>query len=190
METRGGIGFKVHFDRYLNRNEVDVIRAARRTVVEYNNEYWTRRDRPEEMDITIGAKDSAEITDLVGIYLLWKLGDEFPDIGGGLYRDDVLLIVSKYSKVKIQRSIKRIRTFFGREGLKITVEVKNLVKNISIRISTLSANEAIFLNFAPRYNDALARSGLKETIYYITPTTRSRQTRNRKRNVTWLNPPI
>ena len=46
---------------------------------------------PNEMDITIGAKDSAEITDLVGIFLLAKLGERFPEVGGGLYRDDVLL---------------------------------------------------------------------------------------------------
>ena len=77
----------------LNRKEIDVIRAARRTVIEYNSEYWSRKDRPDEMDITIGAKDSAEITDLVGVYLLWKLGEEFPKLGGGLYRDDILLIV-------------------------------------------------------------------------------------------------
>ena len=62
-------------------------------MIEYNSEYWSRKDRPEEMDITIGARDSAEITDLVGVYLLWKLGEEFPNLGGGLYRDDILLIV-------------------------------------------------------------------------------------------------
>ena len=113
----------------LNKNEVDVIRAARRTVIEYNNEYWSRKDRPEEMDITIGAKDSAEITDLVGVYLLWKLGDELPDLGGGLYRDDVLLIVSKYSRVGIERLTKKIRKCFGREGLKITVEANHKTVN-------------------------------------------------------------
>ena len=45
-------------------------------------------DMPDEMDITMGANDSAEITDLVGIYLLKKLGERFPDLRGGLYRDE------------------------------------------------------------------------------------------------------
>ena len=47
--------------------------------------------------------------------------------------------------------------------------IKNLVRNISLRISNLSATEDIFQNFAPRYNEALARSGYKEKIQYIPP---------------------
>ena len=56
----------------------------------FNDKLWTRKDRINEFDITIGASDSAQVTDLVGIYLMHKLGDEFP--GGGVYRDDALLI--------------------------------------------------------------------------------------------------
>ena len=113
----------------LDRREVDVIKTARRTVINYKNKHWTRKDRPDEMDITMGARDSAEITDLVGIYLLWKLKTRFPDIGGGLYRDDVLLTVFKYSKVGIERLTKKIRKFFGEEGLKITVETNHKTVN-------------------------------------------------------------
>ena len=75
----------------LTRKEIDVITTARRTIMQYKNEYWARSDRPNQIDISIGARDSAEMTDLVGMYLLWKLGDEFPQVGGGLYRDDILL---------------------------------------------------------------------------------------------------
>ena len=70
---------------------------------------------------------------------------EFPKIGGGLYRDDILLIVWKHSKVEIERKTKAIRKFFGREGL----------NNISRRISTLSSNREIFNRVAPYYNNAL-----------------------------------
>ena len=63
----------------------------------YNDKLWSRKDRPQEWDITIGAKDSAEVTDLVGIYILHKLAEEFPEVTGGLYRDDILLTVVKNS---------------------------------------------------------------------------------------------
>ena len=87
---------KVHFDRYL-------ILSARRTVIAYNEKFWTRKDRPDDWDITIGSKDSAEITDLVGVFILHKIGLEFPGIrGGGLYRDDILLTVVNCSNVVIE----------------------------------------------------------------------------------------
>ena len=35
---------------------------------------WNRKNKKDEFDITIGASDSPEVTDLVGIYLLHKLG--------------------------------------------------------------------------------------------------------------------
>ena len=56
-----------------------------------------------EFDITIGSSDSAEITDLVGVYLLDRLGDEFQEVGGGLYRDDILLVVKGLSNSQVER---------------------------------------------------------------------------------------
>ena len=50
--------------------------------MEYGDKLWNRKGRFNEFDITIGASDSAEITDLVGVYLLDRLGVEFPEIGG------------------------------------------------------------------------------------------------------------
>ena len=81
-----------------------LILSARRTIIDYDKKYWSRKDRPDDWDITIGSKDSAEITDLVGAYLLYKLGLEFLGIsGGGLYRDDILMTVVNCSNVGIER---------------------------------------------------------------------------------------
>ena len=72
----------------------------------YNSKYWTRKDRPDDWDITIGSKDSAEITDLVGVFILHKIGLEFPGIrGGGLYRDDILMTVVNCSNVGVESLI-------------------------------------------------------------------------------------
>ena len=91
-------------------------------VFKYKEQLWSRKDRPQEWDITIGAKDSAEVTDLVGIYLLYGLAEEFPEITGGLYRDDILFTVVRHSKVMIERLYKNLRKFFAEKGLKITTE--------------------------------------------------------------------
>ena len=39
----------------------------------------------------MGANDSSEVSDLVGLFILHELGTYFTNIGGGLYRDDGLL---------------------------------------------------------------------------------------------------
>ena len=92
----------------LDRSEIDIIITARRTVVEYDDRIWNRKNNPDEFDITIGASDSAQVTDLVGIYLMHKLGVKFPGMGVGLYRDDALFTVIGHSNVGIDRSINSV----------------------------------------------------------------------------------
>ena len=69
----------------------------------------------------MGALDSAECSDLVGLYMLSKLSEEF-DIkeSGGLYRDDGMVaikgnkkevesnkrIIKRYSKTKVSKLMK------------------------------------------------------------------------------------
>ena len=60
----------------LDRTEIDTILTARRTIMEHEGKLWSRIGRLNEFDITMGSSDSAEITDLVGLYLLDRLGDE------------------------------------------------------------------------------------------------------------------
>ena len=59
----------------------------------FEGKHWVRRDRIAEFDITMGATDSAQVTDLVGLYLIHELALEFPELEGGAYRDDALFIV-------------------------------------------------------------------------------------------------
>ena len=87
----------IHSD--LERSEINTIITARRTVIHYDNKLWNRNNRDNEFDITMGANDSAQISDLVGLYLLHKIGEEFPELGGGLYRDDDLFTVTGHSNV-------------------------------------------------------------------------------------------
>ena len=162
----------------------------------------------------MGANDSAQLTNVVGLFLLHMLKLKFPTIQAGLYRDDGLIALpngnpqacdrlrkglhsllkdlgfslSIISNIKIvnfldttlnlnnglhypfhktNQSLNYIRTSSNHQ-----IVIKNLVKNISLRISNLSAAESIFHNFASRYNEALARSVYKDTIQYTphTPT--------------------
>ena len=69
--------------------------------------------------------------------------------------------------------------------------IKQIPRNISKRINEISSDKEIFENAAPFYNNALKASGYKETIEFNTEKDRERHkdSRKRKRNIIWFNPP-
>lgn len=79
----------------LNRQETNIIRLARKTVIQFQGKYWTRKDTMGRFVIPLGGSDSAEITDLVGLFLLMKIKSAFPYFGNGLYRDERFICSSK-----------------------------------------------------------------------------------------------
>lgn len=71
--------------------------------------------------------------------------------------------------------------------------VKNLPISINNRLSTLSANEAVFNQTAPAYQNALDQSGYRYQLRYdrtARDRPQTKNTRQRHRNVTWYNPPF
>ena len=68
--------------------EKKILHNARKSVLFYDNDIWSKKTGL--FDITMGAYDGAQITDLVGIYILHMLKKQIPQIDFGLYRDDGL----------------------------------------------------------------------------------------------------
>ena len=106
----------------ITRKEIEIMHTARRTIIEFDGDHWTRNSGINNFDVTMGSTDSAQITDLVGLYLLDSLAEEFPELRGGLYRDDALFVLNKLSGPGMERKRKEIRNFFSRSGLSITME--------------------------------------------------------------------
>lgn len=57
----------------------------------FNNKYLALKNINHYFDITLGSINSIQITDLVGIYVLYHFYNEFPEIKGGHFRDNTLL---------------------------------------------------------------------------------------------------
>ena len=71
--------------------------------------------------------------------------------------------------------------------------IKNLPGNISKRINNLSADETTFNKSKDWHNNALAESGFKHKITFQkqqNTSTVANNTKNRKRNIIWFNPPF
>ena len=70
-------------------------------------------------DVAQGSYDSAEVTDLVGLYLLHQLKDLNLE-AIGLYRDDGLAL-SRLSAFETNKLKDEIAKIFGKNGLKVTI---------------------------------------------------------------------
>ena len=65
---------------------------------------------------------------------------------------------------------------------------KQLPTMIEKRLSSIACNENEFNIAAPTYNQALEKSSYKRNLVF--QATKTEKTRNRKRNITWFNPPL
>ena len=71
--------------------------------------------------------------------------------------------------------------------------IKNLPGNISKRINNLSADETTFNKSKDLYKNALVKNGFEDKIAFQKQQNTSivaNNTKNRKRNIIWVNPPF
>lgn len=54
----------------MNKEEMEITKLARIAVLSNRNKLWVRIDSRDRFDMPISVSDSAEASDLVGIYLL------------------------------------------------------------------------------------------------------------------------
>ena len=71
-----------------------------------------KKDGP--WDVTMGAFDGAQVTDLIGLYILHRLKNEIPEVQFTLCRDDGL---GTYKKVPDTNIKSRLKVIFDSLGL-------------------------------------------------------------------------
>ena len=68
--------------------------------------------------------DGAQVTDLIGIYILHRLKTEIPEVNFTLYRDDGLGTHKKSPDTKIKSIKNKLKKIFDSLGLEIVVDMK------------------------------------------------------------------
>ena len=94
-------------------------------------------------EVTMGSYDNAEVNDLVGLYLLSKLG---PLIGTkivGFFRDDGLVVIHQANGPKMDKIRKDIIALFKSEGLSVTIDT-NLIDTDFLDVSFKLVVDKIF----------------------------------------------
>ena len=86
----------------------------------HQNQMWSKRNTDNTFDVTMGSCDGAEVCELVGLFILNHLKDQFGE-NVGLYRDDGLAVVNTKSGRLCDKVRKKLIRTFDDLGLKITV---------------------------------------------------------------------
>ena len=100
--------------------QINTILHCRRSFLFFNQEPWVKKEDPE-FDCGMGSLDSAEVCELIGLFILSKLELIIPREHIGLYRDDGLAVVNLPGP-QLDRLRKEVINIFSSHGLSITVE--------------------------------------------------------------------
>ena len=118
----------INYAKSITPIEEEVITTvfhARKSLLFDKTSVWVKKDN-SDFDVTMGSYDGAEVCELVGLYLLNLLTNEFGKNNIGLYRDHGLSCFQNISGLDSEKIKKKMCKIFTENGLNITVEC-NLV---------------------------------------------------------------
>ena len=81
----------------ISQDDINTIRHASKSVLFHNSKTWVKKTGNSKFDIAMGSFHGAEVCELVGLYLLNKVGPVFGAENAGLYRDDGIAVVHNIS---------------------------------------------------------------------------------------------
>ena len=96
----------------------EIILQVRKTFLFHKGRPWVKEDGI--WDISMGSYDSAEVTDLVGLYMLQQIRDRDLGIDPCFYRDDFVTDSDK-SRKENEEIRKKICEIFEENGLHLTL---------------------------------------------------------------------
>lgn len=64
----------IYASSVLSMDEIKLILAFRRSVIEFYNIFWIKKDSYDGFNIPMGTSNSAEVTDIVGIIFSFRWG--------------------------------------------------------------------------------------------------------------------
>ena len=106
----------------ISDEDISIIKHARKSLLFDHERPWIKNNNSNFFDVTMGSYDGAEISELVGLFILDHLGKKFGKKNVGLYRDDGLAIIKNRSARLADKTRKVLHKVFEQFGLKTTVE--------------------------------------------------------------------
>ena len=104
----------------ITKDEISIMKHASKSLLFNDGKPWTKKESNSLFDVTMDSYDGAEICELVGLFILNKLGQKFGKENIGLYRDDGLAIMKNKSARLADKTRKELHKCFKQFGSKIT----------------------------------------------------------------------
>jgi predicted GIY-YIG superfamily endonuclease len=123
----------------LSQDDIEIILHSRKTFLFSSGEPYVKKEN-ENFDVPMGGYDSAEISELVGLYILNGLEQIMPQQYTGLYRDDGLHATTLPGP-QIERLRKKIIQHFKSLGLKISIDAN--IKTVNFLDVTLDLSSGL-----------------------------------------------
>ena len=123
----------------VSDEDVEIIMHSRKTLLFNNNEPWVKKGDSPMFDVAMGSYDGAEVCELVGLYILYKLTSTYPNGNIGLYRDDGLAVFKNMSTRSFDKRRKDFSKILGELGLQITAQSNLKIVNyldVTLNLST------------------------------------------------------
>ena len=95
----------------ISDSDMKLIFHCRKMFLFLEDDVWVKKDNPD-FDVSMGGLDSAEVCELVGLYILSQMERLIPPEDLGLYRDDGLGVVDLPGP-EIERLRKKVVKLFS-----------------------------------------------------------------------------
>ena len=114
-----------HASKYttISEEQKRIILHSRKSLLFTNGQHWIKSKGDKDFDVTMGSYDGAELCELVGLFILYRLSEKYGIEISGLYRDDGLScfeINNGHDADKIRKDF--IQLFREEFDLKITID--------------------------------------------------------------------
>ena len=104
----------------ISDDEEEIILHCRKTFLFNDGSVWVKKEN-SNFDVPQGALDSAEVCEIIGMYILHLISSLIPKKQFGIYRDDFLGAVRLTGRL-IEQLNKKLHKLFNDIGFKITIE--------------------------------------------------------------------
>ena len=126
-------------------NEIRTIKHCRKSLLFNNGEPWKKKDSDSSFDVTMGSYDGAELCELIGSFILSLIASHLDKENAGLYRDDGLLLLRKFTGRQTDVLRKQIIQIFKSVGFDIEI-ITNL-KVVDFLDVTFDLNSSTYKPF-------------------------------------------
>ena len=133
-------------------HKIRTIEHCRKSLSFYNNVAWKKKTTASCFDVTMGSYDGAEICELVGTFMLSKLGNIIRKKNTGLNRDDRLAVLRKMNARGTDKMRKIIIKLFKEVGFQL--EIKSNLKKVEFLDVTLNLITVLYTPYK-KSNDTL-----------------------------------